>query len=183
MILNTDIEFPFLQETELHTTLNPSILKVLRDIKSQLPNVDYADEYDAKAEKALWLVDHLGFSLYTTNEECDGFILLEDKEIYINENQIYTDDDRLYETISHEVGHIIQYNTGDYVIYNNRSLSGTVRLEQQCDAIATLLHSMVFGEKYQLCYYDESSVKFLRDWHGSYMENDIILSDDLDMSI
>jgi hypothetical protein len=174
-MLNTDIEHPYLEEKDFHRTLNRDILKVLADIRVKVPVVDYSDCYDVKWEKMLWLTNHFGLSLYTTDEDCAGYICLKDKELYVNGEYNDSEDDNLYQIISHEVGHMIQYVTGDYRVCDDMSLSGKFRLEQQCDAIASKLHPIVFGGEYKPTYNSEESLLWLRDWYGDLVENDIIL--------
>ena len=175
LTFNVDLKNPYLEGKDFHKTLNHDILKILADIKAKVPVVDYSDKYETKAEKMFWLANHFDLDLFTTsNEDCSGFIICEKKRIYVNEDYNDIEDDDLYQVISHEVGHMIQYITGDYAVSTDKSLSGKFRLEQQCDAIASELHPIVFGGRYKPSYDTEDSALFLKDWYGDHVENDLI---------
>lgn len=165
MKLNTDVKNQYLEVNEFHTTLNEKHFKILNDIKRKLkdPSIDEILEY-------------FGVTLIDTDKHCGGYCDYTNKIIAMNVDT-EVDSFTFKSTLTHELSHIIQVNSGDIILLEDGVLlSDKFRLEQQCEAISYKLMPILFNLTYKMESYNNiESVLFLKNWYDKWFQNDLII--------
>lgn len=160
--LNKDVENKVLtfQEAKIQL-LTPSYLKRLKDFR--------------KMKSFEQILNFFNYGLeFMNGKNYGGGFDIENRRIIIND---YSVDDNYFETvISHEISHIIQFEHGDSKRWlDSNLLSDSVRTEQECEVIATEIHSLFFKSRYQVTYFSLNDIKWLSEYYEDYKENDLLL--------
>jgi hypothetical protein len=177
MILRTDTEFKPLKEHQLHTLLTPKLVRIMSDIKKTACGDRYTNPDDKRIANLDQLARRFGLEFYLGSDEsmsgCGGLCYLDYNEIWINENLSY---EKTYQTLAHEIGHIIQYHVGSDEHLKTGLLSQEYKFEQQCDAIAQIICSSLFSYTYDIPYSDKlDDITWLGNYYEGWLDNDLIV--------
>lgn len=128
-----------------------------------------------------------GFKYITTEENCGGYCNHRSRVIALNKSNWGRGEVRknavglpynqaLWEqkVIFHEIGHAIQAEA-EVFVKEKRLISWKLGMEWQCEGIAYKLFTECFGKvdhRYFSSYFTNEDVDFLKDWHGSLVQDD-----------
>ena len=134
-----------------------------------------------------------GFELVKNDLDCGGYCDREERVIAINEVKEWhplqirktstglpiNRSMWLKSTLMHEIAHALQ---AEVEIFEKqaRLLSWKVNMEWQAESIAYKLCNACFGpihHKYFGAYFNTKDILFLKQWHGNYIENDLMNKD------
>ena len=119
----------------------------------------------------------IDYNVIETKLNCGGYCDYTNKIIAVHSNCI-NNPTEFQQIIYHEIGHAIQAELGRFNIRNLNTLSANLQIEQQAETINYILynaintHNPLHHTKFD-AYFKTDSIKFLSDWYGNYIQNDI----------